>query len=53
MCMALDTPSGGDAEIEAAQAKISEVLEDWIDSYVNAPEPDLPGVQYPGYFDTY
>lgn len=28
MCMALDTPSGGDAEIEAAQTYISGVLED-------------------------
>lgn len=51
MCMALDTPSGGDTEIEAKQEYISGVLEDWIKCYVLAPEPE--GNQYSGYLDTY
>lgn len=49
--MALDTPSGGDKQIEDAQAYISGVLEDWIKCYVKAPEPE--GAQYQGYLDTY
>lgn len=51
--MALDTPAHGDADIIKAQAKIKEVLEEWIPIYVAAQEPNNPEVQYPGYFDTF
>ncbi|MDO5328947.1 MAG: glycoside hydrolase family 127 protein [Coriobacteriia bacterium] len=53
MCMALDTPTGGDAEIEAAQATIKAKLEEWIPYYIDAPEKEDGTNRYKGYFDTY
>lgn len=53
MCMALDTPSGGDQDIEAAQAKIKQKLEEWIPIYQWAPDQSDAPNQYAGYFDTY
>lgn len=53
MCMALDTPSDGDKQIEEAQAKIKSKLEEWIPYYQWAPEQFDSKNHYKGYFDSY